>query len=111
MSLPCFWLRHGRRNGDADPVAEAVAGSDPPSRHASIGIGENRNVHRHPPLHRGSLPASSPMREGQENESQSGLVAVMRGAAEQPPASGSTASKRRSTPFRDGWMLRERPQA
>ena len=30
MSLPCFWLHHGRRIGDADPAVEAVAGSDPP---------------------------------------------------------------------------------
>ena len=85
MSWPCLSLRHGRRSGDADPAIKAVAGSDPSSRHASIGIGENRDVHRHPPLRRGSLPASSPMREGQNNESRSVLVPVMRGAAEQPP--------------------------
>jgi len=57
MSLQCLRLRHGCRSGDADPAIEAVAGSDPPSRHASIGIEENRDVHRHPPLRRGVAPS------------------------------------------------------
>ena len=47
------------------------------------------------------------------NESRRGLGPVMRGDAEEPPAkrsaNGSAASMRRSTPFPEGSLLRERP--
>ncbi len=66
MSLARWRLCHGRRSGDADPAIEAVDGSDPPSRHASIGIGQDGDVHPHPPVRCGSLPASSPSRKGVE---------------------------------------------
>ncbi len=40
-SLALLRLRHGRRSGDADARSLDVDGSDPPSRHASIGTGED----------------------------------------------------------------------
>ena len=64
MSLAALRLHHGRRSGDADPELAAVDGSDPPSRHASIGIGEDRHGHAHAILRQGSLPSSDPSRKG-----------------------------------------------
>ena len=64
MSLARLRLHHGQRNADADPRSLAVDGSDPPSRHASIGIGEDGDVHPHRPLRCGSLPSISPVQEG-----------------------------------------------
>jgi len=83
MSLPCFRLRHDRRSGDADPAVEAVAGSDPPVRHGSISIGENRDVHRHPPLRRGVTP-SQQSRAGRPNGAPIRRVRVLDGDAAQP---------------------------
>ncbi len=57
MSLARFRLRHGQRSADADPRSLDVDGSDPPSRHASIGIGKDGDVHPHPPLRRGVTPS------------------------------------------------------
>ena len=87
-------------------------GSDPPSRHASIGIGENRDVHRHPPRRRGSLPASSPhVGRPKQRVAERARPVHARGLPNSPPANGSTAAPtRRSTLFRDGLMLRERPR-
>ena len=64
MSLARLRLYHGRRSADADPAIEAVAGSDPPSRHASIGIGADGDVQRHPPLRRGVAPIQRSVPEG-----------------------------------------------
>ena len=64
MSLARLRLHHGRRSGDADPAVEAVAGSDPPSRHASIGIGQDGDVHPHPPLRCGVAPSQQSVPEG-----------------------------------------------
>ena len=57
MSLARFRLHHGQRSADADPRSLDVDGSDPPSRHASIGIGEDGDVHPHPPLRCGVAPS------------------------------------------------------
>ena len=58
MSLAALRLHHSRRSGDADPELAAMDGSAPPSRHASIGIGEDRHVHTHAARRRGIAPAS-----------------------------------------------------
>ena len=57
MSLARFRLRHGQRSADADPRSLAVDGSDPPSRHASIGIGEDGAGQPHPPRRCGVAPS------------------------------------------------------
>ena len=54
--LASLRLHHGQRSADADPRSSAVDGSDPPSRHASIGIGQGGDVHPHPPLRCGVAP-------------------------------------------------------
>ena len=59
MSLARLRLCHGQRSAAADPRSLAVAGSDPPSRHASIGIGQDGDVPPHPPLRCGVAPIPS----------------------------------------------------
>ena len=76
-------LRHGQRSADADPASEAVVGSDPPSRHASIGIGEDGDVHPHLPLRCGVTPIQQ-SRAGRPRRAVTGLVPVLLGDAEQP---------------------------
>jgi len=83
MSLPCLLLRHSRRSGDADPAVEAVAGSDPPVRQAWMGIGEDGNVHRHPPRCRGVTPGQQ-SRAGRSNGAPVRRVPVLDGDAAQP---------------------------
>ena len=79
-------LCHGRRSGDADPGLKAVDGSDPPSRHASIGIGEDGDVHPHLPLRCGVTPIQQ-SRAGRPRRAVTGLVPVLLGDAEQPGGS------------------------
>ena len=76
-------LRHGHRSGDADRDLKAVDGSDPPSRHASIGIGEDGDVHPHLPLRCGVTPIQE-SRAGRPRRAVTGLVPVLLGDAEQP---------------------------
>jgi len=83
MSLARWQLRHGQLTVEADPAVEAVAGSDPPSRHASISIGGNRDVHRHPPLRRGVTPGQQ-SRAGRPNGAPVRRVRVLDGDAAQP---------------------------
>ena len=64
MSLARLRLHHGQRSADAGPRSLDVAGSDPPSRHASIGIGQDGYVHPHPPLRRGVAPSQRSFQEG-----------------------------------------------
>ena len=64
MSLARWRLCHGHRSGDADPAIEAVDGSDPPPRHASIGIGQDGDVHPHPPLRCAVAPSQQSVPEG-----------------------------------------------
>ena len=64
MSLARLRLRHGQRSADADPRSLDVAGSDPPSRHASIGIGDDGDGHPHRPLRCGVAPSQQSLREG-----------------------------------------------
>ena len=64
MSLARLRLHHGQRSADADPRSLDVDGSDPPSRHASIGIGEDGDGHPHPPLRCGVAPSQQSLQEG-----------------------------------------------
>ena len=56
-SLPRLRLRHGRRRADADSRSLDVAGSDPPSRHASIGAERDGAGQPHPPRRCGVAPS------------------------------------------------------
>ncbi len=63
-SLARFQLRDGRRSADADPHSSDVAGSDPPSRHTSIGTGEDGAGQPHPPRRYGVAPSQQSLPEG-----------------------------------------------
>ena len=83
MSLARFRLRHGQRSADADPRSLDVDGSDPPSRHASIGIGDDGDGHPHRPLRCGVAP-SQRSRAGRPNGEPVRRVPVLVGDAGQP---------------------------
>ena len=87
-----------------------VDGSDPRPRHTSIGIGEYGAGQPHPPRRYGVTPTQR-SRAGRPNgEPVSSASRSWSAMPESPPASrsantSSSASKRRSTPFRDGLLV------
>ena len=108
MSLERLRLRHGQRSADADPRSLDVDGRDPPSRHASIGIGGDGDVHPHPHLRRG-VPPGQRSRAGRPRQAVTGSSRILpRRCPNSPTASRSAtgcsaASKRRPNrlPARD----------
>ena len=82
-SLPLLRLRHGQRSADADRRSSDVDGSDPPSRHASIGAGEDGAGQPHPPRRCGVAPIQQ-SRAGRPRRAVTGRVPSLRGDAEQP---------------------------
>ena len=88
MSLARFRLRHGQRSADADPRSLDVDGSDPPSRHASIGIGEDGDVHPHRPLRCGVAPSHQSC-AGRPSSAASRRRTTARGNAKGRPARSS----------------------
>ena len=96
-------------SGDADPAIEAVAGSDPPSRHASIGIGKDGDVHPHPPLRCGVAPSQQSVPEGCRASLRGGRQTCWpTGCSSGCPASPTKAGTRSSRvlnglPAKDRW--------
>ena len=96
-SLACLRLRHGHRSADADARSLDVDGRDPPSRHASIGIGDDGDVHPHPPLRRG-VPPGQQSRAGRPLD-------TLDGGVQGPQA--SAAANAIGARVRRGWCERD----
>ena len=82
-SLALLQLCHGRRSADADARSLDVDGSDPPSRHASIGTGEDEAGQLHFPRRYGVAPIQQ-SHAGRPRRAVTGRVPVLHGVAEQP---------------------------